>query len=141
MIEYGLLYHSYEFKTSLAFLEDYMNTEIHNWNQRCENYIGFSSDSHIHSISTLLDPWFKEVSFSASALDRAKKLLLTLMRWSRVNADEAHGSTDNPTYAISDSEDTQADSAEKKSLWNSFEEELKKKKLIISWLLNITKRA
>ena len=58
----------------------------------------------IYSISTLLDPRFKEVSFSASALNRAKKLLLTLMR--RVNADEAHSSsTDNAACVISDNED------------------------------------
>ena len=73
-----------------------------------------------------MDPRFKEVSFSASALDGAKKLLLTLMR--RMNADEAHSSTDNETCVISDNEDAQADSAEKKSLWDTFEEELKKKK-------------
>ena len=50
-------------------------------------------NTNIYSISILLDPRFKEVSFSALALDRAKKLLLTLMR--RGNADEAHSSTDN----------------------------------------------
>ena len=84
---------------------------------------------------------FKEVPFIASALDRAKKLLLTLMKRFKVNVDDAHSSTDNPTYVISDSESTQADSAEKKSLWNSFEEELKKKKVVISWLLGITKKS
>ena len=88
-------------------------------------WIDYENDD-IYSISTLLDPRFKEVSFSASALDRAKKLLLTLMR--RTNADEAHSSTDNETCVISDNEDAQAGSAEKKSLWDSFEEELKKKK-------------
>ena len=78
-------------------------------------------DDEIYSISTLLDLRFKEVSLSVSALDRAKKLLLTLMR--RVNADEAHSSADNATC-----EDAPTNSAEKKSLWDSFEEELKKKK-------------
>ena len=87
-------------------------------------WIDYENDD-IYSISTLLDPRFKEVSFSASALDRAKKLLLTLMR--RVSADEAHSSTDNETCVISDNEDAQAGSAEKKSLRDSFEEELKKK--------------
>ena len=88
-------------------------------------WIDYENDD-IYSISTLLDPRFKEVSFIASALDRAKKLLLTLMR--RVNPDEAHSSTHNETCVISDNEDAQAGSAEKKSLWDSFEEELKKKK-------------
>ena len=87
-------------------------------------WIDYENDD-IYSISTLLDPRFKEVSFSALALDRAKKLLLTLMR--RVNADEAHSSADNAIHVISDNEDA-PDSAEKKSLWDSFEEELKKKK-------------
>ena len=72
-----------------------------------------------------MDPRFKEVSFNASALDRTNCSLL-LMR--RVNADEAHGSTDNETCVISDNENVQAGSAEKKSLWDSFEEEPKKKK-------------
>ena len=85
-------------------------------------WIDYENDD-IYSISTLLDPRFKEVSFSTLALDRAKKLLLTLMR--RVNADEAHSSTDNVTHVISDNEDA-PDLAEKKSLWDSFEEELKK---------------
>ena len=76
-------------------------------------------------VSALLDPRFKEVSFSALALDRAKKLILTLMR--RVNADEAHSSADNVTHVISDNEDA-PDSPEKKNLWDSFEEKLKKKK-------------
>ena len=88
-------------------------------------WIDYENDD-IYSISTLLDPRFKEVSFSASALDRAKKLLLTLMR--RVNADEAHRSTGNETCVICDNEDVQAGSAEKKSLWDNFEEELKKRK-------------
>ena len=47
-----------------------------------------------------------------------------------MNADEAHSSTDNETCVISDNEDAQAGSAEKKSLWDSFEEELKKKKAV-----------
>ena len=46
----------------------------------------------------------------------------------RVNADEAHSSTDNEMCVISDNENVQADSAENKSLWDSFEEELKKEK-------------
>ena len=37
----------------------------------------------------------------------------------RMNADEAHSSTDNETCVISDNEDAQAGSAEKKSLWDS----------------------
>ena len=103
-------------------------------------WIDYENDD-IYSISKLLDLRFKEVPFIASALDRAKKLLLTLMKRFRVNVDDAHSSTDNPIYVISDSESTQADSAEKKSLWNSFEEELKKKKVVISWLLGITKKS
>ena len=75
-------------------------------------WIDYEKDD-IYSISTLLDPRFKEVSFSASALDRANCSLL-LMR--RVNADEAHSSTDNEMCVISDNENVQADSAENKSL-------------------------
>ena len=41
-------------------------------------WIDYENDD-IYSISTLLDPRFKEVSFSASALDRVKKLLLTVL--------------------------------------------------------------
>ena len=50
----------------------------------------------------------------------------------RVNADEAQSSTDNEMCVISDNEDAQAGLAEKKSLWDSFEEELKKKKVSIT---------
>ena len=66
-------------------------------------WIDYENDD-IYSISTLLDPQFKEVSFSASAVNRAKKFFLTLMRG--VNA--VHSSTDNETCVISDIEDAQA---------------------------------
>ena len=46
-----------------------------------------------------------------------------------MNADDAHSGTDNEMCVISDNEDAQASSAEKNSLWDSFEEELKKKKV------------
>ena len=49
----------------------------------------------IYYISTLLDPQFK---FSALALDRAKKLLLVLMR--RVNAAHSDNCTDNAMCVI-----------------------------------------
>ena len=88
-------------------------------------WINYENDE-IYSVSTLMDPRFKEVSFSASALDRVKKLLLTLMRRVIMNADEAHSSA---ACVISDDEDART---EKKSLWNSFEEELKRKGLAIS---------
>ena len=80
-------------------------------------------NNEIYSISTLLDP---EVSFSTSALARAKKLLLTLMR--RVNADEARSGTDDETCIVSNNENAEAGLAEKKSHWDSFEEDLKNKK-------------
>ena len=84
-------------------------------------WIDYENDE-IYPVSTLMDSWFKEVSFSASALDRVKKLLLTLMKRVIINADEAHSST---ACVISDDEDAQT---EKKSLWDSFKEHLKKKR-------------
>ena len=84
-------------------------------------WIDYENDE-IYSVSTLMDPRFKEVSFSASALDRIKKLLLTLMKRVIMNADEADSSA---ACVISDDEDART---EKKSLWDSFEEELKKKR-------------
>ena len=68
----------------------------------------------IHSISTLLDPRFKQVPLSASALDRIKKLLLILMR--RVNLGGAHGSKDNSINVITDNEDAQVGMPEKKTV-------------------------
>ena len=74
----------------------------------------------------MLDPRFKEVSFSASALDMQSKECDAY--WIRiVNAYEAHNGTDNAAYVISDDQNAAADSAEKKGLWDSFKEELKKK--------------
>ena len=55
---------------------------IHSIETRWMNY----ENDDIYSVSTMVDPWFKEASFSVSPLDIAKKSLLTLMR--RVNADE-----------------------------------------------------
>ena len=84
-------------------------------------WIDYENDE-IYSVSTLMDPQFKEVSFSASALNRIRKLLLTLMKRVIMNADEAHSSA---ACVISDDEDAWT---EKRSLWDIFEEELKKKR-------------
>ena len=46
----------------------------------------------------------------------------------RVNADEAHSSTNNEMCVISNNKDDQVGSAEKKNLWDGFEKELKTKK-------------
>ena len=72
---------------------------------------------------TLLDPRFKEVPFStsSSALDHAKKLILSLMRQETESEAQCH--IDNVTM-ISDDEDAPP---KKKCLWDSFEEELRKK--------------
>jgi len=54
-------------------------------------WIDYENDE-IYSVSTLVDPRFKEVSFSASALDRFKKLLLSLMRRVITNTNEVQSS-------------------------------------------------
>ena len=58
-------------------------------------------DDDIYAISTLLDPRFKEIPFTSRALNRAKKLLLSLM--DEVNSPSAT----NSTVHISDDEDMQ----------------------------------
>ena len=45
----------------------------------------------------------------------------------RVNADKAHSSTDSEMCVMSENKYAEAASAEKKSLWDSFKEDLKKK--------------
>ena len=68
-----------------------------------------------NTTNLMLDPWFKEVSFSASANRTNCSLIITLMR--RVNTDEANSSTDNEMCVISDNENVHVGSAEKKNLW------------------------
>ena len=60
----------------------------------------------IYSISIFLDTRFKEIPFSALALDKTKKLLFTLIR--RINLGEVHGSKNNSINIITDDEDPQA---------------------------------
>ena len=84
-------------------------------------------EDEIYSISTLLDPRFKEVCFTSSALIKAKRLLLYLMhKVSRRSADVAL----SDTSIISDNENVQEDAPvkKKKCLWASFDKKLKKKK-------------
>ena len=86
-------------------------------------------DDKIYSICSLLDPRFKEVCFTSSALVRAKRLLLTIMRTiMRVDTsvDPVSSSASVVTDAENDQEDVPAN--KKKCLWDSFDEELKKKK-------------
>ena len=49
-------------------------------------------NDEVYSVSTLIDPRFKEVSFSAPVLNIVKKLLLTLMRRVNTNVDDTHSS-------------------------------------------------
>ena len=77
-------------------------------------------EDRIYSISTLLDPRFKEVCFSNASLVRAKRLLLSIMR----------GITQGDLVASSTSvvnDDEEDVPIKKNSLWDSFDE-LKKKK-------------
>ena len=82
-------------------------------------------EDRIYSTCTLLDPRFKEVCFTSFALVRAKRLLLNIMHANPVCSSES---------AVIDSEGEAEDDQEgapvkrKKCLWDSFDEELKKKK-------------
>ena len=79
-------------------------------------------DDKIYFIYTLLDPKFKEVCFTGTALVRAKRLLLSIMR----QGDPVTSSES----VVNDVENNQEDVAikRKKCLWNSFDKELEKKK-------------
>ena len=73
---------------------------------------------------TLLDPRFKEVCFSSSALTRAKRVLLSLMRLANVDA-----ANSSATFVISDNDESIQEEApvrKKRCLWDHFNEEVKK---------------
>ena len=80
----------------------------------------------MYSVCTLLDPRFKEVCFSSSALTRAKRILVSLMQLANVDA-----ANSSATFVISDNDESIQEEApvkKKRCLWDHFNEEVKKKK-------------
>ena len=83
-------------------------------------------EDDIYSVSTLLDPRFKELCFSSTALTSVKRTLRSLMRLVSIET------PDGATCVISDDDDDSAQEEtpvrKKKCLWDHFDEEVKRKK-------------
>ena len=83
-------------------------------------------EDKIYSMHSLLDPRFKDICFTSSALVRAKRLPLNLMHAKFANPVSSSASV------VIDAEDDQENAPvkKKKCLWHSFDEEMKRRNLL-----------